>query len=158
MKKTGEVIRLDHGCALVKMQRGAGCGAEKCPLSAPLLDDYGAITFQVRAHNPLNASPGDAVLVEVADRTALLIAFCLYLLPILLTFTAYFLVRMMTDSVVVTTGSVVAALIVSVVILKRLDQTIQPRYNIVEFVDREAICSSCPLTAKQRKSELEIPE
>ncbi|HSV31848.1 MAG TPA: SoxR reducing system RseC family protein [Atribacteraceae bacterium] len=157
MIKPGEVLALDNGYALVKMQRGAGCGKDKCPLSVPLLDDYGKASFQVRAKNLLDAAPGDTVLVEIEDRTAMIIAFSLYLMPLLLVSSAYFSIRLVTGNTAIISIAVIASLVVAAFALKWLDRNIQPRYTVIDFVDQESICSSCPLSAKNPESEVKTP-
>ena len=145
MKKIGQVLKSEEKYSWVKMEKGTSCGEEKCPPSSPLIDDSKSDFYVVKAYNDLGALPGDKVLVEINDHIALGVAFLIYIFPILLTLSVYFLLRYLTPLPLYHYSGVAASIIFSFFILKKGDQKLQLNYRITDFAD--SICERCPFSS-----------
>lgn len=86
MTQNGVVTRLvDHGKAMVAVERGTACGGncggcEACVFDSRLL---------IQAENPVFAKPGDRVILESGTGGIIGAALLVYMLPVLLFFVGY---------------------------------------------------------------------
>lgn len=144
MRKIGQILKSEGKYSWVKMERGTSCGEGKCPLSSPLINDSKSNFYIVQAYNDLDASPGDKVLVEINDHIALGVAFLIYIFPILLTLSVYFLLRYLTSLVLYHYLGVAVSIVFSLFLLKEEDQRLQFHYRIIDFAN--STCESCPLS------------
>ncbi|MDI3542718.1 MAG: sigma-E factor negative regulatory protein RseC [Candidatus Atribacteria bacterium] len=143
MKKIGQILKNEGKYSWVKMERGTPCGEGECPLSSPLIDDSKSDFYVVQAYNDLGASPGDRVLVEINDHIALRVAFLIYIFPILLTLSVYFLLRHLTPITLYHYLGVAVSIVFSFFLLKKEDQRLQLHYRITDLTN--STCESCPL-------------
>ncbi|MEN3184838.1 MAG: SoxR reducing system RseC family protein [Atribacterota bacterium] len=150
MLQRGRVLRIEGAYALVHMERGAGCGRERCPLSSPLIDDSRSDFYTVRARNEICASPGDMVLVEVKDQVVLAIAFLLYIVPVLLTLATYASLRFLFPHEPVAVIGLFGSLGASFLLLRRCNKMLTLEYRIVDFADPQK-CPECPLLVQSRR-------
>ena len=144
MKKIGQILKSEGKYSWVKMERGTSCGEGKCPLSSTLIDDPKSGFYVVQAYNDLGASPGDKVLVEINDHIALGIAFLIYIFPILLTLSIYFLLRHLTSIALYHYLGATISIIFSLFMLKKEDRKLQINYRITDLAN--STCESCPLS------------
>lgn len=89
MQQTVQVTReLEPGYAEVFLERQSACSGDchRC-------GGCGAVreTLFVRARNPIGARPGDRVTVETDTKSILVSALIVYMVPLLLFFSGYFL-------------------------------------------------------------------
>jgi len=154
MKKSGTVIETQDGYAVVRMQRGApGCGGGSCPLNSPLLDYSSSNALDIRAENPMGASTGERVWVELSDTQALGIAFFTYLFPIILVVGVFALVNSLALNAWVQAVSTIGTAVFAFLVLKRMDRLASPRYRVVDVLGEEIDCSSCPLQKEEENEE-----
>jgi len=152
MLKPGKVEHLEDDRAWVKMQKGTSCGDGHCALSSTLLNDSGTDFYIVKAKNEISAPVGADVLVEVKDSMALKISFMIYLFPIILALGAYLTIKALTSNRILVGAVTLGAILISLFILKRADQTLRPDYSITGFIEGES-CSQCPFIRKNEKDE-----
>lgn len=150
MLKPGKVEEIEGGKAWVRMQKGTSCGDHHCPLSSTLLDDSGTDFYKILAKNEISASIGSNVMVEVKDALALKISFLIYLMPILLVLGTYLLVKALTSQVLLIGTATITAILISIILLKKADQLIQPEYTITGYLQDDD-CSQCPFKSKKIK-------
>ncbi len=154
MKKSGTVIETQNGYAVVRMERGApACGGGSCPLSSPLLDYSSSSSLEIRAENPMGATAGERVWVELSDMQALGIAFFTYLFPIILVIGVFALVNSLFLQWWVQATATIGAAAFAFFILKRMDKLASPRYRVVDVLGEEIDCSSCPLQKEKADEE-----
>ena len=153
MLKPGKIERMENGRAWVKMQKCANCGEGHCALSSTIIDDSGTDFYVIKAKNEISAPVGSEVLVEVKDTTALKIAFLIYILPIILVLGAYLLMKALTSSRILVGVIPFVALVISLIILKRADKTIQPEYLITDYIQDDS-CSECPFIRKKEDNTM----
>ena len=93
MTQTGYVLsNADDGTASVEVVRGSACSAchqrESC--GAGVIGSCARCEkVVVKAYNTCNAAPGDRVEIASSSAKTLLIAFCVFVLPLVLAFTTY---------------------------------------------------------------------
>ena len=80
MTEVGRVVSVNDDAAVVAMATAGAC--EKCGLCMASGDGKEILLL---ARNGVDASPGDAVEIEVSPGRVLVAAFALYLLPVLMT-------------------------------------------------------------------------
>lgn len=154
MLKPGKVEKIEGEKAWVRMQKGTSCGDHHCPLSSTLLDDSGTDFYKILAKNEISASIGSNVMVEVKDALALKISFLIYLMPILLVLGTYLLVKALTSQVLLIGTATITAILISIILLKKADQLIQPEYTITGYLQDDD-CSQCPFKGKKIKESEE---
>ncbi|MEI6158010.1 MAG: SoxR reducing system RseC family protein, partial [Atribacterota bacterium] len=147
-----KVIRLEGEQAWVKMQKGTSCGEGNCALSGSLIDDSTSDFYTVCAKNDITAPEGSDVLVEVKDVIALQIAFMIYVLPLILVLGSYFVVKSFTPHLGIIIPVVIACVVISVLIIKRMDKRVQPNYSVIGYREEEK-CNLCPFASKEKKPE-----
>ncbi|HCU22733.1 MAG TPA: hypothetical protein DF698_07620 [Candidatus Atribacteria bacterium] len=152
MLKPGKVEEIEGEKAWVRMQKGTNCGEHHCPLSSTLLNDSGTDFYKVLAKNEISASIGSSVMVEIKDALALKISFLIYLMPILLVLGTYLIVKALTSQVMLIGAVTIIAILISIIILKKADQLIQPEYSITGYLQDDD-CSQCPFKGKKSKEE-----
>ncbi len=148
MRRPGVVIETDGIHARVKMEKGVSCGDKGCPLSSSWIDDSQSNFYVVDAQNTIRASVGDQVLVELPDSAALSVAFLIYLFPLFVPLTAYFVLRLFVHSPVLFFLGILGGIVFSVVLIRRLDRSFIPDYRIVEFLG-SGDCHLCPFLEKE---------
>lgn len=122
MTAKGTVKICDGGFAVVEVRRRVMC--DGCPKDSSsvtscghscavgvLLGDRKNIT--VRVKNPLGAKPGDTVELETKDKTVLMSAFTVFILPLALAFVFYFASSAIFDSAGISAFSALAGIAVS---------------------------------------------
>ncbi len=80
MTEVGRVVSVNDDAAVVAMHASGAC--EKCGLCMASGDGKEILLL---ARNEADASPGDAVEIEISPGRVLVAAFALYLLPVLMT-------------------------------------------------------------------------
>ncbi|MCS7241603.1 MAG: SoxR reducing system RseC family protein [Candidatus Caldatribacterium sp.] len=150
MLQRGKVLHTEGAYALVHMEKGKGCGGERCPLSAPFINDARSDFYTVRARNDIHASPGDMVLVEVQDQTILAIAFFLYIIPLLFAFSVYALLRFFFSQELIAISGLLGSVGASFLLLRRLNKQFAIEYRIVDLVNPRE-CTQCPLFLRPRR-------
>lgn len=143
MLQLGKVVRTEGAYALVHMQKKSGCGGDRCPLSAPLIDDSQSDFYTVYAWNDIGASPGDLVLVEAKDTKVLVIAFLLYLVPIGLALAVYGLFRMLFVQELFALFGLLAGFGGAFFLLRLCNRWISVEYRVVRYAEER--CNECPL-------------
>lgn len=153
MRQIGLVIKTEGNRAWVKMQKGASCGEEHCPLSSSLIDDSQDDFYTVCAINSVGAKSGDQVMVEVEDLFLLRTAFMIYILPILAGILSYALLNYFLKIPSLTyTGTFLSVGIIAI-LLKRADRKLNFPYRIVEL-GTASVCISCPLKNRNEQQKL----
>ncbi len=151
MLQAGKVVFCEGEYSLVHLSKRSGCGGEKCPLSASLIDDSGSDFYTVWARNAIGAVPEDKVLVEVQDTVLLSIAFFLYIFPLILALGVYVLFEALFAQKVLSLVALFGGLFFSFFFLKRLNARMAVHYTIVEFLDSWG-CKECPLLPERKES------
>ncbi len=82
LEQFGEVISTDHDTAVVKIRRHSACS--QCGRCGMSMTGEGPVDSLVEAKNPLRARTGETVRITMKSRQLLLIAFVVYLLPVIL--------------------------------------------------------------------------
>ncbi len=84
MQRTGTVRTIDGELAKVVIKRETACG-ENCANCGGCSEKFNEVT----AKNEIGAKAGDTVVVEMDDKTVLMTAFLVYILPLIIFFTGY---------------------------------------------------------------------
>lgn len=85
MQVTGTVRKTDGKTAYIVIRRESACG-ENCANCGGCKNK----TNEITATNEIEARPGDTVTVEMEDGRVLKAAFMVYMVPLIIFFTAYF--------------------------------------------------------------------
>ncbi len=127
MKNTGKVISTNGGFATISVVRRSAC--ESCKQKAVCgTGAHGCEHVVSLAKNTVGAKPGDTVEI-ISDSSLILgISFCVFVLPIILSFVSYFVTRYFTDNntvcyIVCATVFILSALIISFSLNKRLSKS-----------------------------------
>lgn len=132
MQMTGTVRKTDGKTAYIVIKRESACG-ENCANCGGCKNK----TNEIAASNEINAKPGDTVTVEMEDGRVLMAAFMVYILPLIIFFTAYFIADMIfkIDMISIIFGIVLAILFY--VILHFYDKKQKEKYihKIIEIND-----------------------
>ena len=107
MEQIGEVVELREKRALVRIHRASSCG-ENCAQCSGGCKPTSSV---VEAENSAGASVGDTVKIEMKSLSFLLLSFIGYILPIIICICTYFVVKSVTDNVVVADAAAVISII-----------------------------------------------
>ena len=116
MKQIGIIIQADTQTAVVQIKRATACG-ENCGNCSGC-----ETTLQrVEVSNPIGAEVGQVVCIEMDDRYILFAAFIVYIIPLIMLFLGYGIGYFMwyKESLAIISGLLL--MILSFLILKRLD-------------------------------------
>lgn len=86
IEEAGQVVRQEGDFAWVAVRRQAGCSscsAQSGCGTASLSRWFGRKSHEVRARNPINARPGEDVVVGISESALVKTALRLYLMPLL---------------------------------------------------------------------------
>lgn len=109
MEQIGEVVELNGKKALVRIRRVSMCG-ENC---ANCSSECKPTATVVSATNGLSAKVGDTVKLQMNSGAFLLLAFIGYILPILICIGIYFVVKKLTDNMIIADAAAVASIAVT---------------------------------------------
>lgn len=135
MTQNAVVRRLVAGQAEIEVRRVSACGhsCEECGGGCSELVRTGPVV--VLADNPLNAQPGDKVVVESSTRSILGFAAVVYLLPLVLFFAGYFIAGALGAgegaALAWGGGCFAASIAVAVLVDRRAKKTSGQRFSIV---------------------------
>jgi len=115
MEINGKVIKTENGIATVRIVRDTACG-DSCA-SCNLCSNRER-TIDVK--NPIDAKVGDFVVVSEASSKILFYAFCVYIIPMVLVTFGYMMYEI---------WGIIAAIVVSITIMKFLDNKKRKDYN-----------------------------
>lgn len=118
MDQIGEVVEVQGKHALVRIQRASSCG-ERCAECSAHCTPTSSV---VRAVNGLSAKTGDRVKLQMSTGPFLLLALIGYILPILITIAAYFLVLNLSGNDLAADIAAIAALLLTLAAFYVLDK------------------------------------
>lgn len=138
MTQNAVVLRLVASQAEIKVKRVSACGhsCEECGGGCSELVRTGPVV--VLADNPLNARPGDKVVVESSTKSVLGFAAVVYLLPLALFFAGYFIAKALGagESAALIWGGLCFALsvVIAVLVDRRAKKSSQQMFSIVRIL------------------------
>ncbi len=133
MKQKATVIKTEENRALVLVPRASACG-DKCASCAGCSSKANHKAWVL---NEIGATPGDLVVLSVADSALLLSAFLLYMMPLFVFLAAYLVCFSYTENALYSAILSALSLVISFFILHKLDQKIAPKTYITEIIKKE---------------------
>lgn len=118
MEQIGEIVELRGKKALVRIRRTSSCGENCSGCSGNCTPTASVVT----AVNGLSAKVGDMVKLHMNASSFLLLAFIGYILPLIICVGVYFLVNMLTDSVLLSDICAVLSLILTLFVFYLIDK------------------------------------
>ena len=106
MEQIGEVVELKGTDAVVRIKRASACG-ENCSECGGGCKPTASM---VTAVNGLSAKVGDTVKLQMNSASFLLLAFIGYILPIIVCIAVYFIVKSITDNILIADISAVSSI------------------------------------------------
>ncbi len=101
MEQTGKVISTEEKIAVVEVVRNSACSSchSKNSCAAGVLTGCGKSEKSIlRANNLCNAKAGDTVRLTTSSILSLGVAFCVFILPIVIGFLSYFTINLLSAS------------------------------------------------------------
>lgn len=109
MEQIGEIVELNGKNALVRINRVSMCG-ENCASCSGGCKPTATV---ISATNGLSAKVGDTVKLQMNSGAFLLLAFIGYILPILICIAVYFIVKKLTDNIIIADAAAVGAIVLT---------------------------------------------
>lgn len=152
MKQKATVVEKSDNVTVVRVSRKTmcdGCGRESCSGDCTALKLFGKSSeFEARAENSLGAEVGDTVTVETPDSVVNLSALLVFIVPIAIAFSTYFVMRFFLGeqiSVLLAFSSLVLYFALLSFLEKR-KKDLKPKLRITEIVesDENKDCKELP--------------
>lgn len=143
MRQSATVISTMDKTAVVTAERASmcdGCHKKGCADGCSMYSIFGGDkNFSAVADNSFGAPIGSRVIVETADRSVLLSAFLVFMLPLLLSFAAYFICKnyIAEEQSIIIALSVFALYFLVLGITERICKNKKPSLRIVAYAEEK---------------------
>lgn len=141
MTQQGKVISAEGDFVTVSVVRTSACeGCKQKKLCSGTSGECGGKTIEVKAKNTCRANVGQTVLLESDSKVILFLSFCIFIVPIILAFAAYFTAyALFAEKSAAYIASAVMFLLPAIFIAVYFDRRIKkhPYVEAVKIIDKE---------------------